>query len=307
MSRSATPATVPAARGRTRLRSGVEHPSAGRWGRAGLGAGGSRNVQHGNHELFMAIETSTQVHSGPQADGVDPSAVTEKKKNDQSYWSLVRRQYKKNSLAMMGLYFIGFMFFIAIFADFLANDKPIVCKYKGEVLVPVVRDYLVGLGVGSYSRDLANADWKALNYDWKVFPPIPYTGNGTDILASAVKPFESGSDHYLGTDQLGHDVLAGLIHGSRISRIFDGSGMSVGLWTGTTSPPSSSTSTSTLGIVVISSRSYSRSSRSRTMSMWRRPRKPQRKPNPSASEVSGSHDSAASLSVSFSSASRRSG
>ncbi len=165
----------------------------------------------------MAIETSTQVHSGPQADGVDAGAVTEKKKNDQSYWSLVRRQYKKNSLAMMGLYFICFMFFIAIFADFLANDKPIVCKYKGEVLVPVVRDYLVGLGVGSYSRELANADWKALNYDWKVFPPIPYTGNGTDILASAVKPFESGSDHYLGTDQLGHDVLAGLIHGSRIS------------------------------------------------------------------------------------------
>ena len=43
------------------------------------------------------------------------------------------------------------------------------------------------------------------------------------------------------------------------------------------------------------SRSYSRSSRSRTMSMWRRPRNPQRKPKPSASEVSGSYESAASL------------
>ncbi len=67
-----------------------------------------------------------------------------------------------------------------------------------------------------------------------------------------------------------------------------GSGMSVGLWTGITEPSVSVISNSTDGIVAISSRSYSRSRRSRTMSMCSRPRKPQRKPNPSASEVSGS-------------------
>ena len=97
------------------------------------------------------------------------------------------------------------------------------------------------------------------------------------------------------------------MYGSRTSAMRAGSGMSVGLWTGITAPSVSVTSNSTDGIVAISSRSYSRSSRSRTMSMCSRPRKPQRKPNPSASEVSGSHDSAASLSVSFSSASRSSG
>ncbi len=42
------------------------------------------------------------------------------------------------------------------------------------------------------------------------------------------------------------------------------------------------------------------------ISMWSRPRKPQRKPKPSATEVSGSKTSEASLSLSFSSASRRS-
>ena len=67
-----------------------------------------------------------------------------------------------------------------------------------------------------------------------------------------------------------------------------GSGMSVGLWTGCTLPSVSVTSNSTEGIVAISSRSYSRSRRSRTMSMCSSPRKPQRKPKPSASEVSGS-------------------
>ncbi len=54
------------------------------------------------------------------------------------------------------------------------------------------------------------------------------------------------------------------------------------------------------------SRSDSRSNRSRTMSMWSRPRKPQRKPNPSATDVSGSYWREASLSWSFASASRSS-
>ena len=85
-----------------------------------------------------------------------------------------------------------------------------------------------------------------------------------------------------------------------------GSGMSVGLWTVRSLPSVSVSANSTDGIVAISSTSYSRSSRSRTMSMCSRPRKPQRKPKPSASEFSGSQNSAASLSESFSSASRSS-
>ena len=94
--------------------------------------------------------------------------------------------------------------------------------------------------------------------------------------------------------------------GSRISAMRARSGMSEGECTATTLPSVSSTSYSTVGVVASSSRSYSRSSRSRTMSMWSRPRKPQRKPKPSAWLDSGSYERAASFSASFSSASRRS-
>ena len=63
----------------------------------------------------------------------------------------------------------------------------------------------------------------------------------------------------------------------------------------------------TEGSVVTRSRSNSRSSRSWMTSMCSMPRKPQRKPKPRATELSGSKESEASLSLSFSSASRRSG
>ena len=147
---------------------------------------------------------------------VEPAHEDSKAKPAETFWKYVKRQFRKKKLSMAALYFTYFMFFVAIFADFLANDKPIVCSYKGTFYAPVVQDYLVGMGISKYPAELLNVEWKALEYDWKIFPPVPYTGNGIDVAGMFAKPFDV-TDHYLGADQVGRDVLAGLIHGSRIS------------------------------------------------------------------------------------------
>jgi peptide/nickel transport system permease protein len=165
----------------------------------------------------MAEETvvaATGVETGRNGSTGDPKKG---KRPDQSYWSLVKHQYRKNKPAVAALYFFYFMFAVAILGDFLANDKPILCSYKGEVYAPVLKDYAVGLGISSYPAELQNANWKELKYDWSIFPPVRYSASATDIMSSFAPPFQSGSDHYLGTDQPGRDVLAGLIHGARIS------------------------------------------------------------------------------------------
>ena len=82
------------------------------------------------------------------------------------------------------------------------------------------------------------------------------------------------------------------------------SGSFDGLSISCTTPSVVVTRYSTLGAVVTRFMSNSRSSRSCTISMCSRPRKPQRKPKPSAVEVSGSKNSELSFSRSFSSASR---
>src|SRR5471032_1638862 len=92
--------------------------------------------------------------------------------------------------------------------------------------------------------------------------------------------------------------------GSRISSMRDGSGIRDGLSTFSTVPSRMTTSYTTVGAVVIRSMSNSRSRRSCTISMCSRPRKPQRKPKPSACDTSGSYISAASFSFNFSSESR---
>src|SRR5216117_967224 len=65
-------------------------------------------------------------------------------------------------------------------------------------------------------------------------------------------------------------------------------GMRLGFSTSSTAPSVLWTWYSTFGTVLIRSRLNSRSSRSRTISMWSRPRNPQRKPKPRATDDSGS-------------------
>ena len=76
----------------------------------------------------------------------------------QSYWSLVRHQFRKNKIAMFAVYMIGFLFFLAIFADMLANDVPLYTSYEGSIYFPVFHEYAVGLGLANNLK----FDWKEL-------------------------------------------------------------------------------------------------------------------------------------------------
>lgn len=144
--------------------------------------------------------------------------------NDQSFWSNVKRQFRKNKLAVYSLRFIYALVFIAVFADFIANEKPIACKYQGETYFPVFKSYAVDLGLSQWQEHFINVTWKDLEYDWVLFPPVPYLPKNIDAHNSqSVSPFAEQDiksarwKHWLGTDELGHDILSAMIHGTRIS------------------------------------------------------------------------------------------
>ena len=129
-------------------------------------------------------------------------------------WSSVWNGLKRNRLAMAGLYVVLLLFAMAAAADFLANSKPYYVVYQGRTYFPIIRSGLVRFGLGKWQPELLNADFKTLGAERVVFPPVPYRGSDIDLTA----PFEPPSaEHWLGTDKLGRDVTAGLIHGSRIS------------------------------------------------------------------------------------------
>jgi peptide/nickel transport system permease protein len=134
----------------------------------------------------------------------------------QSYWSLVKHQYRKNKMAVVAFYVVIILIAVALLADFLANNKPIYAKYKGEIYFPIVKEYLVKIGLSKWETEFLNVDWKTLPLESSVWPPVKFYYSDVDLFNNLAGPsVENG--HYLGTDQIGRDVLSGLIHGSRIS------------------------------------------------------------------------------------------
>jgi peptide/nickel transport system permease protein len=129
-------------------------------------------------------------------------------------WRDVWKRFTRNPIALSGFYVVCFLAFMALFADFLANDKPYYLQYRGKTYFPIFRSYLVGAKLGQWPAELLNVDFKKLEGAKAVFPPIPYRPSNINLLEPLEPP---SAKHWFGTDKLGRDVVAGMIHGSRIS------------------------------------------------------------------------------------------
>lgn len=132
----------------------------------------------------------------------------------QSYWRRVWRHFKRNPLAVIGLWVSLLLLLMALLADFLANEKPYYMVYRGKTYWPIVHSYLDRLGLFSWPEELRHADFTQLPAERVIFPPIPYRPSRINLLVPFTEP---SRQHWLGTDKLGRDVMAGIIHGARIS------------------------------------------------------------------------------------------
>jgi len=118
----------------------------------------------------------------------------------------------------------GILMFFAVFGDFVANEKPLYCKYEGRHYFPVFRSVCVKVRICQWNPVFSTGDWHGYDYDRVVFPLIPYSATTLDPINGNYRaPFSRQTvrsnwfRHWLGTDALGRDVTAGLIYGCRIA------------------------------------------------------------------------------------------
>lgn len=137
-------------------------------------------------------------------------------------WSVLRR--RRSTRWSVNILF--FLLFVAVFADFLANEKPLYCKIAGETHFPVLKDYAVSLDLASWDAKYIRTEWSEHDYEALWMPLVPYSPTTMDRKNTRFKsPFAEQHisslryRHWLGTDKLGRDVLAGMIHGTRVAML----------------------------------------------------------------------------------------
>src|SRR5271165_660876 len=117
------------------------------------------------------------------------------------------------------------LFGLTLFAELLANDRPLLIRYAGQWYVPVLQDYSedsFGAGFLPTEADYSDPEVQAaINArGWMVWPPIRYAYNTVVTGLRDPAPSPPDSNNLLGTDDQARDVLARVIYGFRISVLF---------------------------------------------------------------------------------------
>ncbi len=132
--------------------------------------------------------------------------------------------FTANRRGYWSLWIIAALFIISLFAEFIANDRPLLVGYKGALHSPVLFDY-PETAFGGVFETPANYDdpfvRDAINADgWMLHTLIPFSFDTIDFNLGRPAPAPPSLKHWLGTDNQGRDVLARLIYGFRISMLF---------------------------------------------------------------------------------------
>ncbi len=117
------------------------------------------------------------------------------------------------------------LFVLSLFAEFIANDRPLLVRYDGRWYVPVLHDYAENTFGRKFLPTEADYTMPAVQqairaHGWMIWPAIPYC---YDTIAKDVgqpSPAPPSWRHPLGTDDEARDVLARVIYGFRTSVLF---------------------------------------------------------------------------------------
>jgi microcin C transport system permease protein len=161
--------------------------------------------------------------------------------------------FRRNRRGAWSLVVFLILFVASLGAEFITNDRPLIASYKGQILFPVFVNYpeemFGGFQAETDYRDPFVAD-EIKAHGWMIWPPIRFA-NSTTILnpptplptpptwaltdaqcrtalgkqkvpdaETVARPCSRLEPLWLGSDQDGHDIVARLLYGFRISVLF---------------------------------------------------------------------------------------
>ncbi|MEY1554208.1 ABC transporter permease [Yoonia sp. R2331] len=159
------------------------------------------------------------------------------------------RNFNRNRRAVWSLWIFLVLFVFSLFAEFIANNKPILVSYRGELRMPIFQFYSERDFGGDFPTEAGyndievkcliatggleeclfepeslveaveqgvDLDIEGFQKGWAIWPIIPYSYD-TIVDVRGVAPAPPSDTNWLGTDDTKRDVTARIIYGFRLS------------------------------------------------------------------------------------------
>ena len=159
--------------------------------------------------------------------------------------------FKANRRAYWSLIIFSVIFGLSLFAEFIANDKPILVKYRGAFYTPIFNFYPETEFGGDFKTEavyrdpevkcliqsggvldcfddpdgilaqIETGEFQHADFvqGWLIWPIIPYSYD-TPVDRPGAAPLAPNAQNWLGTDDTKRDVMARIIYGFRLSILF---------------------------------------------------------------------------------------
>jgi microcin C transport system permease protein len=133
-------------------------------------------------------------------------------------------RFRTNRRGYWSLWIFAVLFIVALLANVLANDKPLLVSYQGHIYLPFVNNYSETTFGGELQTATDFQDPYVVrnieDHGWILWAPIRHSYKSLNFATEVPFPSPPSRKNWLGTDSRGSDVLAQVLYGFRISMLF---------------------------------------------------------------------------------------
>ncbi len=134
------------------------------------------------------------------------------------------QNFRANRRGWWSLWIFAVLFVVTLFAEFVANDKPILVYYDGGFYAPIFATYPETTFGGEFPTEADYRDPYVADLidsqGWMVWPLVRFDHRTVSWDLPEPAPSPPDGTHWLGTDDQARDVVARMIYGFRISVLF---------------------------------------------------------------------------------------
>ena len=148
--------------------------------------------------------------------------LTKKRRNplNEARWL----RFRANKRGYWSLWIFMTLFVFSLFAELIANDKPLLVEYEGAWYYPITTQYAETEFGGEFETEADYTDPYVIELieekGYIIWPLIRFSYDTINYNISGSVPSAPDNINLLGTDDKGRDVLARIIYGFRISVLF---------------------------------------------------------------------------------------